>query len=135
MLKRKPTIEPSTLATCRKFIPSHQLRFIRELIKGEEGEFFAEALTKLESEWNAMPELGAVDGDSAIVRIHLFAPSADWWLVERSMDDVNEAFGIADMGYREMGYIPLDEIIQLRGVEVDLHWHPKTVAEIMADNS
>lgn len=125
----------NTLATCRRFVPPRQFTVLRELLIGDEREFFAEALVKLEAAWNEMPIVGEDSGEQAIARIHLFAPNADWWIVEKPSPPEEVAFGIADLGFRELGYFSIHEIIRLPGVEVDLHWKPKTVSEIMADGN
>lgn len=123
----------TTMQVARRFVPARQMKFIQELMLGEEAQFFRDALVKLEDAWNALPWVGADGGDKAIAGIHLFAPAADWWIVERPTVGTDPAFGIADLGFREIGYFSLPEILRLPGVEVDLHWQPKTVAEIMAE--
>ena len=59
----------------------------------------------------------------------LFLPwtSGTWLLTE--MDDEGLAFGLADLGFGspELGYISLDEIMEIRGpgglrAERDIHW-------------
>jgi hypothetical protein len=60
----------------------------------------------------------------------LFLPwtSGTWLLTE--MDDDGLAFGLADLGYPEMGYVSLDELWEVKGpaglrVERDIHWRAK----------
>jgi hypothetical protein len=60
----------------------------------------------------------------------LFVPWADgtWLLTECDADGL--AFGLADLGYPELGYVSLDELAELRGpgglhVEEDLHFTAK----------
>jgi len=40
-----------------------------------------------------------------------------------------QAFGLADMGSPELGYISIVELLQ-KGVELDLHWTQKKLSEI-----
>lgn len=58
----------------------------------------------------------------------LFLPwtSGTWLLTEMAPED-GLAFGLADLGYPELGYISLDEIWEVVGpgglhVERDIHW-------------
>jgi hypothetical protein len=60
----------------------------------------------------------------------LFIPWAGgtWLLTECDPDGL--AFGLADIGYPELGYVSLDELAELRGpggmtVEEDKHWTAK----------
>jgi hypothetical protein len=137
MLTYAQTLSAETRKTLRHIVPPNQLRFIQQLMRGEEGEYFAQALLSLESSYNALPIIGGPESDQpaeiAVATIHLFHPSCDWWIVERDEDPTEPVFGIADMGDRELGYISLSEILASRMVEVDLHWKPKTVAQIMSE--
>jgi hypothetical protein len=107
------------------------------LLRGEEGDFFAQAMRDIESSYKSLPIIGGPgsdeDSETAKALIHLFHPSCDWWIVERDEDPKEPVFGIADMGYRELGYIDLQELLSTPLIEIDLHWKPKTVAEIMAE--
>lgn len=131
--KRKLTI--NTMTTLRRVIPIGQFQILQSLLCGEERDFFVEAMTEIEFQYNDLPIIGSAGSDQpadkALAKIHLFGPSCDWWIVEKSSHPEEPCFGIADLGYRELGYIPLDEIIRLRGVEIDLHWKPKTVQQIL----
>ena len=131
--KRKMTV--NTLATLRKVIPLTQFQFLQTLLRGEEREFFVDAMTEIEFQYNDLPIIGSAGSDqptdTALARIHLFGPSCDWWLVEKSYHPEEPCFGIADLGYRELGYFNLWGIIRLRGVEIDLHWKPNTVQQIL----
>lgn len=137
MLAPTRKLTPATLSTLQHIVPKLQLRFIKQLMKGEEGDFFVQAMIDLEAKYKALPIIGGPESDQpaevATATIHLFHPSCDWWIVERDEDPAEPVFGIADMGDREMGYISLQEILSTPLVEVDLHWKPKTVAQIMAE--
>ena len=135
--QRKMTV--NTLATLRRVIPIRQFQFLKTLLRGEEKEFFIDALTEIEFQYNDLPIIGTAGSDQptdkAMAKIHLFGPSADWWIVEKPSHPEEPAFGIADLGYRELGYFQLDEIIRLPGIEIDLHWKPKTVQQILEEDS
>lgn len=94
-----------------------------------------------------LPRLRQQDGlgDRAIVHVHLFGPAGDWWILE-SDPDGREAFGyvrfsgMADCA--ELGSIWIPEIQELVHsrflgqqdlrflIERDLHWTPRTLAEV-----
>jgi hypothetical protein len=47
----------------------------------------------------------------------------------------HQAFGLVSLGYEpELGYISLPEILKA-GAELDLHWTPTTVGEILEKKS
>jgi len=132
---RKLTV--ATFSTLEHIVPRTQLRLLRQLLRGEEGDFFAQALIDLEASYKSLPVIGGPGSDedakTAKALIHLFHPSCDWWIVERDEDPSDPVFGVADMGFRELGYFDLKELLSAPMVEIDLHWKPKTVAEIMAE--
>jgi hypothetical protein len=75
-----------------------------------------------------------------VVHLHYFRGSCDVWLTEldkgapddEADDYQSQAFGLTDLGYGpELGYVSIPEITRA-GMELDLHWKPVTVGEIMA---
>ena len=118
-----------------KFLCVAQRFAISEAAEGEEGEFFLDKLQELQKTIDTMPKTYEQDGkgDDAIVYLHYFLGGMDWYITERDMeDDQLQAFGLADLGYGgELGYISIQELID-NGVELDLHWKPKTLAEVKA---
>lgn len=138
MKTREQVIE--SLHTLRPWIADGQLRFIKELMRGEEGEFFREKVCELAQIIQTMPKTYEQDGKGgdAVVYLHYFKGCGDWWIMEKDMDASSgkafsfnpQAFGYVDLGYgAEMGYINMDEVIKC-GVEIDLHWTPRKVREI-----
>jgi hypothetical protein len=130
------------MATLRPFIGRRQMRVIIDLMAGEEGEWFHGKMIELAAQIEAMPQTYQQDGlgDQAIAHLHYFTAGTDVWITEKDMgsaDDSPEeaqwqAFGMVDMGYGpETGYVCLPEILAA-GAEIDLHWTPKTLAEIKA---
>ena len=77
-------------------------------------------------------------GDHAIVHLHLFNPCGigDWWITEGSREgDDFIMFGLCDLGFPELGYASLNELLAVQGplglgIERDLHWKPKTLREV-----
>ena len=93
-----------------------------------------------------LPALYAQDGKGgkAIAHLKLFTPDSafTWWITEGGPikdEQGNEVdfhmFGLVEGQCRELGYVSLRELEELRGpmglpVERDLHWQPKTLEEI-----
>ena len=124
------------------FIGGQQLACVRDLMRGEEGDFFREKMVELARVVDAMPKTGETDGqgEDAIVHIHYFAGSqANWYITEKDVgcaddepsDLQSQAFGKADLfgDGGELGYISIAEIIANNG-ELDFHWTPKPLKEI-----
>ena len=124
------------------FVGRDQLSFLKSLLRGEEGEWFKAKLEEVGSVIAFMPVTYGQDGkgDEAIVYLHYFTGGCDWWITEKdagSADDEPgtgqvQAFGLVDLGCgAELGYISLVEVLAC-GAEIDLHWTPKTLAEVKA---
>jgi len=93
-----------------------------------------------------LPELGAQDGKGgkAVVYCKLFTPDSGftWWITEAGPIKDSDGkvvdyhlFGLVQGQCRELGYVSLNELEELRGpmglpVERDLWWKPKTLEEI-----
>ena len=119
------------------FVPKAQLQTIGTLCRGEEGDFFRGKLLEYAERVATIPKTYEQDGkgDDAIVYLHYFGGSADWWITEKDMEaEQHQAFGYADLfgdgQCAELGYISLVEVCDLSGVELDLHWTPKPLREI-----
>lgn len=118
-----------------RFIGRNQLQVIKGYCRGEEGEWFKEKLVALWGLIERMPKTYQTDGkgDAAIVWLHYFSSSYDWWIIERdSQVDQHQAFGLVRMHEVELGYIGLPEILGSNAVEIDLHWTPVTLAAVRA---
>mgnify|MGYP001343359691 CR=1 FL=1 len=126
------------LATLEKFIGKMQIAALIRGLRGEEKTAFIEIIGRLLYTIETMPETYGQDGkgDAAIVYLHYFRGSMDWYITERDVEDIQyQAFGLADLGYgAELGYISIAELIQCN-VELDFYWTPKTLAEIKAENA
>lgn len=118
----------------RHFIGTRQLRVMRDLCRGEEGDHFRAKLAEIAKLITTMPKVYEQDGkgDEAIVYLHYFIGSGDWHITERDTSDEQlQAFGLADLhgDGGELGYICIQELIEC-GAELDLYWTPKTIAAI-----
>jgi hypothetical protein len=135
----KMNTQAATLKTLKNFIGEAQLRTMFQLsVNGEEREFFTDKMIELESTIQTMPKTYETDGQgrAAKITLHYFKGGCDWWIVERDMEqEQHQAFGLVSLGYEpELGYISLPEILKA-GAELDLHWTPTTVGEILEKQS
>lgn len=136
--KPKTKLEAAaTLMKLRGFIGRQQLAVISEMRFSEEKQFFFDKLCDLAELVGSMPVTYETDGqgDQAIVQLHYFTGGCDWYITERDQETEQlQAFGMADLGYGgELGYVSIVEILEA-GAELDLHWTPKTLAEVKRKN-
>lgn len=131
-----------------QFIPVNQVKVMRAAMAGEEGDWFKAKFWSLTQHlalayrtYDQEPDLedGDVDYDpgDALVMLHYFVGGCDWWITELDSDPdgtgQHQAFGYADLGHGpELGYISIVELVATRTVELDLHWVPKTWAQVQA---
>jgi hypothetical protein len=125
------------------FMPVGERVAVRMALRGEERDYFKQRMAALQAVLDSMPVTGDTDaqGDAAVCHLHYFAGSCDVWLTEldkgapddKPEDYQSQAFGLVDLGYgSELGYVSIPEVIGA-GMELDLHWKPVTVGEIMAN--
>lgn len=119
-----------------RFIGHQQLRFLRQLCRGEEGVHFRALLERLEETIATMPQTYGTEGqgDQSIAYLHYFSGGSDWWITERDCEEEQlQAFGFACLnGWRdcaEFGYVSISELIACN-VEIDCYWKPTSIAEI-----
>jgi hypothetical protein len=120
------------------FIGARQLNAMTSALRGEEGDFFEDKIEEYAERARTMAKTYEQDGkgDEAIVYLHYFHPNGfDWYITEKDMGDGTDdtkqyqAFGYADMGFPELGYISIAELVT-NNVELDLYWTPRTLAEV-----
>ncbi|MDH4451376.1 MAG: DUF2958 domain-containing protein [Rhodoferax sp.] len=119
----------------RPFVPLVQMKSLVDGIRwSEERGFFREKVLALAEALKAMPVTYAQSelGEDAVVHLHYFYGGCDWWITEKDVKGgVDQAFGMVDLGHgAELGYISIRELRRMAGVELDLHWTPKTLKEI-----
>ena len=127
------------ISLLRRFVSPQQMTAILSGTRGEEGAYFRAKVSEMASVIANMPKTYEQDGmdDKAIVSLHYFSPSADWYITEKDAETPDEpgqhqAFGLADLGYGgELGYISIVELIR-HSVELDLHFAPVTIGELQA---
>ena len=120
--------------TLDPFISRQQLRCIRFGLRGEEREYFIELTHRLAKTIQEMPATYEGRGDQAIIHLHYFRGSMDWWITEKDAETLeqpgqHQAFGLAKMQFTELGYISIVELVA-NNVELDFHWKPITLEEL-----
>jgi hypothetical protein len=133
-VKRAATKAEATEAmkVLRGFVCREQLAAITSAMRGEERQFFFDKAVELAVLITNMPATYATDGQGldAVVHLHYFKNGFDWFITEKDMlEDQHQAFGLADMGDPELGYISIIELLANR-VELDLYWTPKAIKDI-----
>jgi len=126
----------------RGFIGTAQLAVIGEQARhSEEAQYFRAKLVELADTVATMPKTYEQDGkgDNAVAYLHYFTGSADFYITEKDAgaltdtggDYLCQCFGLACISEEELGYISLPEILAA-GAELDLHFRPKTLADVKA---
>jgi len=84
-----------------------------------------------------LPPLGSQDskGGKAVAWAKFFTPDSSWTWYATEYDGQDTFFGLVEGQEKELGYFSLSELQSARGpmglaIERDLHWTPKTLAEI-----
>jgi hypothetical protein len=135
-VRQKPVMEA--------WVGRSQAAAIRCAMRGEEGGWFRAKIAEIQAVLDAAPVTYETEGlgDARRVVVHYFGPSVDVWLVELDRgaaldapeDYQSQAYGytaLYGLGWEgaEAGWVCLPEILAA-GLELDLHWTPKTVAEM-----
>ena len=80
-------------------------------------------------------------GDTAIAYVKIFDPCGSWtWFITEYDPKTGEAFGLVNGFESELGYIDLAELANVKGatgigLELDMHWLPRTLAECVTHRS
>lgn len=125
-----------TLKRLKHFVPESQLRTMYHCAaKGEESEYFREQFIRLDGIVQTMAKTYEQEGkgDDAIVYLHYFGGSCDWYITERdSSDEQLQAYGYANLGHGsgDFGYISIQEGLKFWQLNVDLHFEPCTIGEL-----
>jgi hypothetical protein len=124
----------SALLALKPFISRSQMQVLWDLCRqGEEKAHFRQMVQDWSARIAAMPKTYETDGQGlkAVAFLHYYTPAFDFFITEkdRQGDGTVQAFGLACMHARELGYISIREIVSA-GAELDLYWVAKTLAEI-----
>lgn len=122
----------------RNFIGIIQRETLVRGLMGEEKQAIADLVGANVVKIDNMPKTYEQDGlgNQAVAHLHYFRGGMDWYITEKDMGDGDgageqiQAFGLVNLGYGpELGYISITELL-MEGVEFDLYWEPKTLAEL-----
>jgi len=125
------------------FIPCVQFRMIKDCLKSEEWEFFADKIEDLRHIIHTMPKVYEQDGkgEEAVVYLHYFElfRKFDYYITEKDTSPEQEqAFGMYSGRQcpATLGYIDITPKCQAKTsmktdiMELDIYWTPKTIREI-----
>lgn len=119
------------------FMSKVQRAALAVLLSSEEGEAIADTIIEYAKRIVDMPQTYQTDGQGwdAVAHLHYFHGGHDWYITEKDKGtgDPNDtqqiqAYGLADMGCPEIGYIPIQTLIE-NNIELDLYWTPKPLKE------
>lgn len=123
------------------FIGQAQLKVLSDGLRGEEWEGIADLILNAWKRIKEMPqtyETSEWGAEKTMCELHYFRGNYDAWITEKDMGANQQwtpvtqqlqAFGLIDMGEPEVGYISIVDLLQ-NGFELDLHWTPKSLAEV-----
>lgn len=128
------------------FMSAVQRRALTYLLGGEESSYFIEQVTRTVKAVTNTPltyQTESIETADKVLHLHYFKGGIDAWIVERDMGDSPSDNGLGEQhqaygkitlcggGWEEAewGYISIKDLID-HGVELDLHWEPKTVKEM-----
>ncbi|MHB8252924.1 MAG: hypothetical protein ACYDEV_04355 [Acidiferrobacter sp.] len=122
------------LGVLNPFINRGQMKVIWGLCRtGEERAFFKQKVMDLARLIKTMPKTYEQDGSGmeAVAYLHYFVSGFDWYITEKDMTGagIDQAFGLAVVHERELGYISIREIAA-NGAELDLYFEPATLSAL-----
>lgn len=119
-----------------KFIPDDQKNYIAHiLMDGEEKEYYADIINKLDEVVKNAPNMYETDGqeDKKPV-LHYFYGNYDAYAYELDKQS-GEMFGHVSMGYEyELGYFSMEEINSVPQIELDLYFDGALPKELIREN-
>jgi hypothetical protein len=117
------------------FISKSQVYALKDLLAGEEKNYFAKMLMDLSRLIENMPMTYETEvQQNPLVYLHYFNADSDWWIVEKDIEEKQlQAFGYVSLhGWEiEAGYINIVELLE-NNIEMDLYWTPKPVKNVLA---
>lgn len=119
------TVSPQELAVAKSVLPAVQYVSTLKFAQGEEREFFVHKIKEIAAAVENAPKINETDGlEEHKIVLRYFHPSGTQSFVTEIGKDGN-AFGFQclndDWENAEWGYLNLDELKNIRGMEVDFH--------------
>lgn len=135
MLPKKTTEKraPSTFVIpeiLKKVMPKHQQELLKSYDKNGKEET-TPVLQRLATDIEKLPK--RQEADDPTVFAHYFTGGSDWWILEWDREN-NLFFGYVclngDTQNAELGDISVDEIINLKRIELDFYWNEAPLSEV-----
>ena len=119
------TVSPKELAIAKSVFPTVQYVSTLKFAQGEEREFFVHKIKEIAAAVENAPKINATDGlEEHRIVLRYFHPSGTQSFVTEIGKD-GDAFGFQclndDWENAEWGYLNIDELKNIRGMEVDFH--------------
>lgn len=119
------TVSPKELAIAKSVLPTVQYVSTLKFAQGEEREFFVHKIKEIAVAVENAPKINAMDGlEEHRIVLRYFHPSGTQSFITEIGKD-GDAFGFQclndDWENAEWGYLNLDELKNIRGMEVDFH--------------
>lgn len=119
------TVSPEDLAIAKSVLPAVQYVSTLKFAQGEEREFFVHKIKEISAAVENAPKIGGTDGlEEHRIVLRYFHPSGTQSFITEIGKD-GDAFGFQclndDWENAEWGYLNLDELKNIRGMEVDFH--------------
>lgn len=119
------TVYPQELAVAKSVLPTVQYVSTLKFAQGEEREFFVHKIREIAAAVENAPKINETDGlEEHKIVLRYFHPSGTQSFVTEIGND-GDAFGFQclndDWDNAEWGYLNLDELKNIRGMEVDFH--------------
>ena len=119
------TVSPEDLAIAKSVLPAVQYVSTLKFAQGEEREFFVHKIKEISAAVENAPKIGGTDGlEEHKIVLRYFHPSGTQSFITEIGKD-GDAFGFQclndDWENAEWGYLNLDELKNIRGMEVDFH--------------
>lgn len=119
------TVSPKELAIAKSVLPTVQYVSTLKFAQGEEREFFVHKIKEIAAAVENAPKINETDGlEEHRIVLRYFHPSGTQSFVTEIGND-GDAFGFQclndDRENAEWGYLNIDELKNIRGMEVDFH--------------
>lgn len=119
------TVSPKELAIAKSVLPTVQYVSTLKFAQGEEREFFVNKIKEIAVAVENAPKINATDGlEEHRIVLRYFHPSGTQSFITEIGKD-GDAFGFQclndDWDNAEWGYLNIDELKNIRGMEVDFH--------------
>lgn len=126
------------LKALQAFVPSNQIASLQNTWHTEEKNAAWEIASRIIDIFHKLPKTYDTENthvDDKIVYLHYFYAGNDWYIVEKDIEaEQHQAFGYTilngDYDFAEWGYISIEELKNIEGVELDFYFEPIKFGEL-----